>query len=74
MNEIFQYNPRAKYSLNGGQYLDILKAIDLFKQTVMVTTIIMVNLSLIFQNIFTHYPLGGMRITIKNGRTGRILQ
>ena len=63
MNQIFLYNPRAKYSPNGGQYLEILKAIDLFKQTITVNN----NGQFIanFPNICTHYPLGGIRIPDK---------
>ena len=61
MNPIFRYNPRAKYSPNGGQCLEILKAVDLFKQTIKINNggQFIANLP----NIFTHYPLGGMRIT-----------
>ena len=45
------------------QYLEILKAIDLLKQTVTVNKDgqFIAN----FPNIFTQYPLGGMRTTDK---------
>ena len=64
MNQIFRYNLSLKYSPNGGQYLEILKAIDLFRQMVTVNNN---NGKFIanFANIFTHYLLGVMRITDK---------
>ena len=35
--KMFQYNPKANYQPNGGQYLQILSGKDLHKQTIVIS-------------------------------------
>ena len=60
----FQYNKDATYP-NGGQFLEILKAKDLFIQTIFVKESIDEFFIAKFTNIFTNYPLGAMKTTDK---------
>ena len=71
-NKMFQYNPKANYQPNGGQYLQILSGKDLFKQTIVVS--IKGNNTFSsddtfpasFPNIFVDYPLGEIEIGNKS--------
>ena len=60
---MFRYNSKANYQPNGGRYLQILSGKDLYKQTIVVST--MENddtFPVRFPNIFVDYPLGQMRV------------
>ena len=63
---MFQYNQKAKYEPNGGQYLQILSGKDLYKQTIVVSVSGNDTFPASFLNIFVNYPLGEMRIGNKS--------
>ena len=57
---MFKYNPKANYQLNGGRYLQILSGKDLYKQTIVMSTMENDTFTARFPNIFADYPLGQM--------------
>ena len=63
---MFQYNPKANYQPNGGQYLQILSRKDLYEQTIVVSVRENDTFPASFPNIFVDYPLGEMRIGDKS--------
>ena len=64
MDRIYKYNSSASYEPNGGTYLQLIKAKDLYIQNVTVaendghTDSFQVK----FPNVFTNYPLGAVRV------------
>ena len=64
MDRIYKYNPDASYKPNGGRYLQLITAEDLYIQNVTVAE----NdghsdsFQVKFPNIFTNYPLGAVRV------------
>ena len=64
MDRIYRYNPNASYKPNGGTYLQIMSAKDLYIQNVTVAE----NdghsdsFQVKFPNVFTNYPLGAARV------------
>ena len=63
---MFQYNPKANYQPNGGQYLQILSDKDLYKQMIVVSVSGNDTFPASFPNIFINYPLGEMKIGNKS--------
>ena len=67
MDRIYRYNPNASYKPNGGTYLQIMSAKDLYIQNITVSE--HDNHSDSFQvklpNVFTNYMKGGMRVEDK---------
>ena len=59
---MFSYNPKANYQPNGGRYLQIISGKDLYKQTIVVSTMENDTFPARFLNIFVDYPLGQMRV------------
>ena len=65
MDRIYKYNPNASYKPNGGTYLQLITAKDLYIQNI---TLAEHNSShsdsvqVKFPNVFTNYPLGAMRV------------
>ena len=59
---MFRYNSKANYQPNGGRYLQILSGKDLYKQTIVVSTMENGTFPARFPNIFVDYPLGQMRV------------
>ena len=59
---MFRYNPAANYQPNGGCYSQILSGKDLYKQTIVVSTMENDTFSVRFPNIFVDYLLGQMRV------------
>ena len=59
---MFRYNPAANYQPNGGKYLQILSGKDLYKQTIVSSTLTHDTFPARFLNIFVDYPLGQMRV------------
>ena len=60
---MFRYNPKANYQPNGGRYLQILSGIDLYKQTIVLSTGTHDDtFPARFPNIFVDYPLGQMLV------------
>ena len=62
---MFQYNPKADYQPNGGQYLQILSGKDLYKQMIVISTRGNDTFPVRFPNIFVDYPLGEIKTTDK---------
>ena len=64
MDRIYRYNSDASYKPNGGRYLQIMSAKDLYIQNI---TVAEHNghsdsLQVKFLNVFTNYPLGAVRV------------
>ena len=64
MDKIYRYNPNASYKPNGGTYLQIMSAKDLYIQniTVSVHDGHSDSLQVKFPNVFTNYLLGAVRV------------
>ena len=64
MNRIYKYNPDASYKPNGGRYLQIITAKDLYIQNITVSEHDghSNSFQVKFPNVFTNYPLGGVRV------------
>ena len=72
--KMFRYNPKANYQPNGGRYLQILSGKDLYKQTIVISTMENDGVAqrpraqrahtfpVRFPNIFVDYPLGQMSV------------
>ena len=64
MDRIYKYNSAASYKPNGGRYLQIITAKDLYIQNITVSE----NdghsdsFQVKFPSVFTNYPLGGVRV------------
>ena len=64
MDRIYKYNPETNYEPNGGRYLQLITAKDLYIQNITVAEhdghgdIFEVK----FPNVFTSYPLGAVRV------------
>ena len=64
MDRIYKYNPDASYRPNGGRYLQLITAKDLYIQNITVAE----NgghsdsFQVKFPNVFTNYPLGAVRV------------
>ena len=63
---MFRYNTKATYQPNGGRYLQILSGKDLYKQTIVVSTMENDTFPARFPNIFVDYALGQMRVGDKS--------
>ena len=64
MDRIYRYNPNVSYEPNGGRYLQIMSAKDLYIQNI---TVVEHDdhgdsFQVKFPNIFTNYLLGAMRV------------
>ena len=65
MDRIYRYNSDASYKPNGGTYLQLITAKDLYIQNVTVAEHDCGhsdNFQVKFPNIFTNYPLGAVRV------------
>ena len=64
MNRIYKYNPDASYKPNGGRYLQLISAKDLYIQNITVAEHDgdSCNFQVKFPIIFTNYPLGAVRV------------
>ena len=65
MDRIYRYNPDASYKPNGGRYLQLITAKDLYIQNITVAEHDnghSEGFQVKFPNIFTHYPLGAVRV------------
>ena len=64
MDRIYKYNPDANYRPNGGRYIQLITAEDLYIQNITVAE----NdghsdsFQVKFPNVFTNYPLGAVRV------------
>ena len=59
---MFRYNPKANYQSNGGRYLQMLSGNDLYKQTIVGSTMGNDTFPVRFPNIFVDYLLGQMHV------------
>ena len=64
MNRIYKYNSNAFYKPNGGSYLQLMSAEDLYIQNITVAEhdSHSDSFQVKFPNIFTNYPLGAVRV------------
>ena len=64
MNRIYRYNPNASYKSNGGAYLQIMSAKDLYIQNITVAENNghIDSFQVKFPNVFTNYLLGAVRV------------
>ena len=64
MDRIYKYNPNASYKPNGGRYLQIMSAKDLYIQNIAVAEHDghSDSFQVKFPNVFTNYPLGAVRV------------
>ena len=64
MDRIYKYNPDASYKPNGGRYLQLISAKDLYIQNITVAEHDghSDSFQVKFPNVFENYPLGAMRV------------
>ena len=68
MDRIYKYNPDASYKPNGGRYLQLITAKDLYIQNITVSEhdghqpTVIDSFQVKFPNVFTNYPLGAVRV------------
>ena len=65
MDRIYKYNSRASYEPNGGRYLQLITAKDLYIQNVTVAEhdgSLSDSFQVKFPNVFTNYTLGAVRV------------
>ena len=64
MDRIYRYNPDASYKPNGGRYLQLITAKDLYIQNITVSEHDRPcdSFQVKFPNVFTNYPLGAVRV------------
>ena len=65
MDRIYKYNPDSSYKPNGGTYLQLITAKDLYIQNITVAEHNSGHgdsFQVKFPNVFTNYPLGAMRV------------
>ena len=72
MNRIYRYNPDTSYEPNGGRYLQIMSAQDLYIQNITVAEHDghSDNFQVKFPNVFTNYP---QQLRIKGLKIGIII-
>ena len=66
MNGIYKYNPDVSYEPNGGRYLQLITAKDLFIQDITMAEHDghSDSFQVKFPNVFTNYPLDAVKIQI----------
>ena len=62
MDRIYEYNSDASYKPNGGIYLQLITAKDLYIQNITVAEHKGHSFQVKFPNVFTNYPLGAVRV------------
>ena len=64
MDRIYKYNPDASYKSNGGRYLQLISAKDLYIQNIDAAEhdSHSDSFQIKFPNLFTNYPLGAVRV------------
>ena len=60
MDRIYRYNPKASYKSNGGRYLQLMSAKDLYTQNITVSE--HDSFQVKFPNVFAHYPLREVKV------------
>ena len=74
MDRYYRYNPDASYKPNGGIYLQLITAKDLYIQNITVAEhdSHSDSFQVKFPNVFTNYPLGAVRVGSKVQRLGSL--
>ena len=64
MDRIYKYNPNSSYKPNGGRYLQLISAKDLYIQNITVVEYDgrSNSFQIKFPNVFINYPLSAMRV------------
>ena len=62
MDRIYKYNPDTSYKPNGGRYLQLISAKDLYIQNITVAEHDSHSFQVKFPIVFTNYPLGAVRV------------
>ena len=64
MDRIYKYNPNISYKPNGGRYLQLMSAKDLYIQNITVAEHDdhSDSFQVKFPNVFVNYPLGAVRV------------
>ena len=65
MNRIYKYNPDISYKPNGGRYLQLITAKDLYIQNITVAehnSGHSDSFQVKFPNVFRNYPIGAVRV------------
>ena len=64
MDRIYKYNPNVSYEPNGGRYLQLISAKDLYIQNITVAghDSHSDSFQVKFPNVFTNYPFGAVRV------------
>ena len=64
MDRIYKYNPNVSYNPNGGRYLQLITAKDLYIQSITVSEHDghSDSFQVKFPNVFTNYLLGAVRV------------
>ena len=64
MNRIYKYNPDASYKPNGGRYLQLISAKDLYIQNITVAErdSHSDSFQVKYPNVFANYPLSAVRV------------
>ena len=72
MDRIYKYNPDASYKPDGGTYLQIMSAKDLYIQNITVAEHDghSDSFQVKFRNVFTSYPLGAVRVEDQRSKIG----
>ena len=72
MDRIYKYNPDASYKPNGGRYLQLITAEDLYIQNITVSEHDKHSDSfqVKFPNVFTNCLLGAVRVEDQSSRIG----
>ena len=76
MDKIYKYNSDASYKPNGGTYLQLITAKDLYIQNVTVAEHDgghSDSFQVKFPNVFTNYPLVQLELRIKSSKIGIII-
>ena len=70
MDRIYRYNPTVFYKPNGGRYLHLMSAEDLYIQNISVSEHDghSDSFQVKFSNVFTNYPLGAVRVEDHKGK------
>ena len=64
MGRVYRYNPNVSYEPNGGRYLQLISAKDLYIQSITVAEHDghSDSFQVKFPNIFVNYPIGAVRV------------
>ena len=76
MDGIYKYNPNISYEPNGGRYLQLITAKDLYIQNITVAEHDDGNsdsFQIKFPNFFTNYLLSAVRVEDQRVKTGTII-